>query len=105
MPIHTATTPPLLQLFQANSDCTLQGNSLDEDDEQGAALQAPSSKQLVWVLCGGEGTEADISLASGLHIHSELSKQPDLQACLRPPPGSRGAVGVANLERRSAREV
>ena len=34
--------------------------------------------QQVWVLCGGSGSEADASLASGLHVYHELLKQSDV---------------------------
>lgn len=46
---------------------------------EAVAESGPGFRQRVWVLCGGEGTQADLSLASGLHTYFELRKQPDLQ--------------------------
>ena len=46
---------------------------------EAVAESEPGFRQRVWVLCGGEGTQADLSLASGLHTYYELRKQPDLQ--------------------------
>ena len=39
---------------------------------------AEPEMQQVWVLCGGSGSEADASLASGLHVYHELLKQADV---------------------------
>ncbi len=49
----------------------------DEDlDEEPEEVQPDLHR--VWVLCGGSGSEADASLASGLHVYHELQKQADV---------------------------
>lgn len=57
------------QSWRGDGDGEVQG-----DEGKGERLQP----QLVWVLCGGGGSEADASLASGIHVYHELLKQPDV---------------------------
>lgn len=67
--------------LQQGEDSEDEAESLGADEEQAG----PSYRQRVWVLCGGEGTQADLSLISGLHVYEELSKQPDLLVLTSPP--------------------
>ena len=53
------------------------GEEYDEEFD-GATEEAELEVQQVWVLCGGSGSEADASLASGLHVYHELLKQADV---------------------------
>lgn len=50
------------------------------DDVQGREgdVGANPSPHHIWVLCGGTGTEANASLASGIHVFQELQKQSDV---------------------------
>lgn len=60
------------------------GDAVEEQGEEyGENLgeyeqEAEPDLQQVWVLCGGSGSDADASLASGLHVYHELQKQADV---------------------------
>lgn len=48
------------------------------EDNEGVGDAAGPEPHRVWVLCGGTGSGADASLASGIHVYHELLKHPDI---------------------------
>ena len=60
--------------------CCIQGESSSEEDAADID-DTPVQQQRVWVLCGGESSERNVSLASGLNVYLHLRQQPDLQVC------------------------
>ena len=50
----------------------------DAEGEEGQEEEEGLQPQRIWVLCGGGGSKADASLASGISVYHELLKHTDV---------------------------
>lgn len=59
---------------------------MDSEPEQSGAEYEEQDEgppaQKIWILCGGTGSRADESLASGIHVYHEFLKHPDVLVSL-----------------------